>query len=233
MHPLIEWLYRVTPTGDSGILAKRGTQRGTLRGSFDSCMSCSMIQITQALRSLLRWSPRLWPSGPQLKIELCLWEEILRELRLRGLDGRRESGAFLLASREEDPHRVVRPAYFDDLDPNCLVGNIHIRSLGFSKLWQLCEETGLQVLADVHTHPGASVTQSGTDLTNPMIAREGHLALIVPHYATRPVTARVVGVHEYRGDLGWKSWFGFSAQRVLRIAPQKERRNGHTQSRHA
>lgn len=191
-----------------------------------------MIQITRVLRSLLGQSRRLWPSRPQLKIDLCLWEEIIRELRRRGLDGRRESGAFLLASPEEDRHRVVRPAYFDDLDPHCLVGNIHIRSVGFTKLWQLCEEAGLRVLADVHTHPGASVAQSGTDLTNPMIAREGHLALIVPHYATRPVTARVVGVHEYRGDL-WKSRFGSSAEHVLRIAPHRERRNGHTQARPA
>ena len=192
-HPLTEWLYGVTPLGDSDILAKRGTPEGTLRGSSESCMSCSMVQIIRALRSLHRWSRRLWPSRPQLEIELCLWQEIIRELGRRGLHGRRESGAFLLAPREEDSHRVVRPAYFDDLDPNCLVGNIHIRSLGFSKLWQQCEEAGLRVLADVHTHPGASVAQSGTDLTNPMIAREGHLALIVPHYATRPVTAREVG----------------------------------------
>ena len=75
---------------------------------------------------------------------------------------------------------MVRSAYFDDLDPECLVGNIHIRASGFSKLWDLCDVEGLRVVADIHTHPGTSVAQSSIDRANPMIAREGHLALIVP-----------------------------------------------------
>lgn len=142
---------------------------------------------------------------------------MIEELGRRGLNGRREAGAFLLAPGDEGRRCAVRTVYFDDLDPNCLVGNIHIRSLGFSKLWDLCEREGLRVIADVHTHPGSSVTQSSMDRENPMIARDGYLALIVPYYGTRPVVAREVGVHEYRGDLGWTSWFGSSAQRILRI----------------
>ena len=176
-----------------------------------------MTLITRAFRLFLQWCGRLWPSRPQVEIDLYLWQEMIEELGRRGLDGRREAGAFLLASRDGGECCVVRTVYFDDLDPNCLVGNIHIRSLGFSKLWDLCEREGLRVLADVHTHPGSSVAQSSIDRENPMIARVGYLALIVPYYGTRPVTAREIGVHEYRGDLGWVSWFGSSAQRVLRI----------------
>lgn len=139
------------------------------------------------------------------------------ELGRRGLDGRREAGAFLLASRSMDERRVVRAIYFDELDPCCLVGHIHLRSGAYSKLWDLCDEEGLHVIADVHTHPSAQVTQSDVDRDNPMIAREGHLALIVPWYATRPVRAHEVGVHQYCGDLGWRSWLGPKAERVLLI----------------
>ena len=173
--------------------------------------------ITRAFRSLLGRCRRLWPSRPRIKVDLGLWQEMLQELGRRSLGGSREAGVFLLSPAEEGACRVVRVAYFDDLDPECLVGNIHIRAAGFTKLWDLCEAERLRVIADIHTHPGVSVAQSSTDRANPMIAREGHLALIVPHYGMRPVRAREVGVHEYRGDGGWASWLGSKAERVLRI----------------
>ena len=173
--------------------------------------------ITRAFRSLLHWCRELWPSGSRIEIGFDLWQETVQELGRRSLGGRREAGVFLLAHAGEGVPRVVRSAYFDDLDPECLVGSIHIRASGFSKLWDLCDTENLRVIADIHTHPSTSVAQSSTDRGNPMIAREGHLALIVPHYGTRPVEAREVGVHEYRGDRGWASWFGSRAERVLRI----------------
>ena len=173
--------------------------------------------ITRAFRSLLDWYRRLWPSRSLIQIDLDLWQEIVQELGRRSLGGSREAGVFLLVPREDGARRVVRAAYFDDLDPECLVGNIHIRAYGFSKLWDLCDAERLRVIADIHTHPSTSVSQSSTDRANPMIAREGHLALIVPHQGTRPVQARDAGVHEYRGDRGWASWFGSEAERVLHI----------------
>ena len=175
------------------------------------------MTITRAFSALLRWCRRLWPSRPHIEIDLDLWQEIVQELGRRSLGGSRESGVFLLAPAENGTRRVVRAAYFDDLDPDCLVGNIHIRASGFSRLWDLCDAERLRVIADIHTHPGTAVAQSSTDRGSPMIAKEGHLALIVPHYGTRPVQARDVGVHEYRGDSGWAAWYGASTERVLRI----------------
>ena len=173
---------------------------------------------TRAFRSLLHRFLGLWPCRTRLEIDLDLWQQTVEELGRRSLGGRREAGVFLLAhaSAGRVP-TVVRSAYFDDLDPECLVGNIHIRASGFSKLWDLCDTESLRVVADIHTHPSSSVAQSSIDRANPMVAREGYLALIVPHFGTRPVQAREVGVHEYRGDRGWASWFGSRAERVLRI----------------
>ena len=173
--------------------------------------------ITRVSRSLRDWWRRLCPGRPHIEIDLALWQEMMQELGRRSLGGSRETGVFLLSPAEERARRVVRAAYFDDLDPECLVGNIHIRASGFSRLWDLCDAERLRVISDIHTHPCALVAQSPTDRANPIIAREGHLALIVPHYGTRPVQAREVGVHEYRGDRGWASWFGSKAERVLRI----------------
>ena len=93
--------------------------------------------------------------------------------------GDSEAGAFLLGSRHGGERSVAKAVYFDDLDPDCLVGSIHFRAAGYSKLWDLCDAEELRVLADVHTHPGTRVAQSSIDRENPMIARIGHLALIV------------------------------------------------------
>ena len=176
-----------------------------------------MTMIIRAFNSFLAWCRRLWPSRTRIEIDCELWQEMIEELGRKSLGGSRETGVFLLASSKGGVRRVVKPVYFDDLDPECLVGHIHIHSLGFSKLWDICEAEGLRVIADIHTHPGTSVAQSPIDRENPMIAREGHLALIVPFYGTRLVHAKEVGVHEYRGDRGWESWFGSGAERVLLI----------------
>ena len=217
-HLLIVWHWNaITLTGESDIRAMPGMRQETSCGSFNSYMSCSMTLTTRAYRLLRQYWVWFWRRRPRIEINLCLWNQMIKELGRRGLNGRREAGAFLLVRHDKGDGPVVRVVYYDDLDPNCLVGNIHIRSVGFSKLWEICEVEGLRVLADVHTHPGASVAQSATDRENPMIARDEYLALIVPHFGTRPVVAQEVGVHQYRGNLGWKSWYGSEAERVLRI----------------
>ncbi|MCY4345683.1 MAG: hypothetical protein OXC17_02675 [Aestuariivita sp.] len=175
------------------------------------------MMTIQVFRAIFRRFRTFWLTRPHLEIGTVLWQQTIHELGRRGLGGKREAGAFLLARPGEKVPIVLRVAYFDDLDPNCLVGHIHIRAVGFSKLWDLCEAENLSVVADIHTHPNASVAQSAVDQENPMIAREGHIALIVPHYATRSVLPRDVGVHEYRGERGWVSWYGSGAERVLRI----------------
>ena len=159
----------------------------------------------------------IWASRPSpfLRFRRRQWRSLIKELGRRG-EGRREAGAFLL-TRPEGKQRVSRIEYFDDLDPHCLKGHIHFDGRAFSKLWDICEQRGLVVAADVHTHPGRSVRQSAIDIENPMVARAGHIALIVPHLATHAVHPRQVGVHQYAGDDGWTSWFGKEAAARLSV----------------
>ena len=49
-----------------------------------------------------------------------------------------------------------------------------------------------------------------------MVAQEGHVALIVPHFATCPAPPRQVGVHRYDGRR-WQTWTGKDAARRLFI----------------
>ena len=145
-----------------------------------------------------------------------LWRAGLAELRRRG-DGRRESGAFLLGRRDGQRRAIARFAYYDDLDPRCLDSGIVVfDGAGFPALWSLCREAGLEVVADVHTHPGAP-RQSPADRANPMIAQAGHVALIVPDFARRGRRAAELGIYEYAGEHRWRDCGGARAGRFFYI----------------
>lgn len=152
-----------------------------------------------------------------LSINADLWRQVLGELRIRG-DGHRESGAFLLGtSLDGQPRQVTDAVYYDDLDPESLTGTIAFSGSAYGRLWDECAARGLKVVADVHTHPGSGVRQSGIDRAHPMLAQAGHVALIVPHFAAEIVDASAVGVHEYHGESRWSSYLGAEAAQRLEI----------------
>jgi hypothetical protein len=163
----------------------------------------------------------MWGSrrpAPLLRFRRRQWAGMIADLGRRGAAaGGSESGAFLLADRDGDPHVVTRIVYLDDLDPNCLQGGIAFNGLAYGPLWDMCAVEQLIVIGDIHTHPHVWVGQSDTDKGSPMVALRGHLAVIVPDLATHPVKPIDAGLHEYRGSDGWISWTGKEAARRLHI----------------
>jgi proteasome lid subunit RPN8/RPN11 len=153
--------------------------------------------------------------GQLLRIPARTWQELIAELAARG-QGTRESGAFLLADKTGDPRTVTRVVYFDDVDPDCLVGAIHIQAPAFGRLWKICREEQRRVVSDIHTHPSTWVHQSGSDVENPVIAMAGHVAIIAPNYGQGAITPRDVGVHLFNGT-GWQTWTGKPAARRVRV----------------
>jgi len=168
------------------------------------------FSIAQIIRRL--WSPR-----HELSCSWFLWRRLLASLRERGLNGRRESGAFLLGSRSDGRARVKNFVLYDDLDPHCLdSGIVRFDGRYFGELWQICKERGLKVVADIHTHPGGSV-QSDSDRDHPMISSAGHLALIVPRFAAPPVRRTEVGIYRYLGAKQWDTVPGNRRRRFFRV----------------
>jgi hypothetical protein len=136
-----------------------------------------------------------------------LWNRVLLELDQRGAR-QHEAGAFLLGADRDGRRAVIDVVYYDDLDPRAYASGICIlRGDAFAKLWSLCREKQLTVVADVHTHPGCA-TQSGSDRTNPMVSRQGHIAIIVPDFAASPVAHDRLGIYEYRGQHAWNDHSG-------------------------
>ena len=158
---------------------------------------------------------------PRLHFQAALWEELIGKLRERG-GGVRESGAFLLGT-SSGPERIAeRIVPYDDLDPDCLnEGYVRFDGRYYGRLWELCTQSSLSVVADVHTHPyGAG--QSHSDQTHPMVSVPGHIALIVPNYAQGAVRACDVGVYVYRGRYRWTAYRGHAAERVLEVTPTEK-----------
>jgi len=139
-----------------------------------------------------------------LRVPVLLWARLLIELRRRGMR-RRESGAFLLVRKNVPLARVTSFICYDELDPEALAtGAITFHAVGYAALWAHCRHHDVDVVGDIHTHPGNDVRQSSIDRRNPMIPIVGHLALIVPNFAHTPWwSLREAGVYEYDGNFMW------------------------------
>ena len=148
-------------------------------------------------------APTTMRRPPDLACSFELWQQLLVRLRERGHFGGRESGAFLLGHETQEVRRVSQFMLYDDLDPHSLDrGIVHFDGRYYGALWERCRAASLMVVADVHTHPFGSA-QSVSDRAHPMIASEGHIALILPEFAMGTVSIDEIGMYRYLGGRRW------------------------------
>ena len=154
-----------------------------------------------------------------IKVPVWLWAGVIFDLRRRG-GGVRESGAFLLGRDDSDPARVTSYVCYDDMDAAAYQkGAIAFHASGCAALWQHCREKQVQMLIDVHTHPGRDVRQSSIDERHPMIPILGHTAMIVPNFAkTAWWSLKAVGVYEYLGSFKWRTHPASAPSRRVKLS---------------
>lgn len=161
------------------------------------------FSIRTTIRALAARNHRI--SCPRAK-----WQAVLCELDRRG-EGIHEAGAFLLGEERRGRLEVRSAIFYDELDPRAYATGVCVlHADAFAKLWAVCRDRRLTVVADVHTHPGRA-WQSITDRANPMVARSGHLAIIVPNFARQPVSHTELGIYEYCGAHRWTDHGGNAA----------------------
>ncbi|WP_194725082.1 hypothetical protein [Noviherbaspirillum malthae] len=156
--------------------------------------------LIRILQSLFRQTP------PPLRLQCSavVWRSGVTELRRR-TRGRQESGAFLLGRRNGEVRVIHDFLFYDDIDPQCFRrGIVEFNGRYLGKVWEICRERQLEVVADVHVHPGSS-HQSESDKNNPIIAEVGHLALILPNFARDTCLPGHIGMYEYHGACSWTS----------------------------
>ncbi len=138
----------------------------------------------------------------QMSCSWRLWDVVTHELERRG-ERVHEAGAFLLGRARGERHEITAAVFYDDLDPLAYsTGVCVLHAPAFAKLWSLCREHELTVVADVHTHGGRAI-QSHSDRKNPMVARAGHIGVILPDFAATPICWDEVGIYEYQGNHQW------------------------------
>ena len=156
------------------------------------------------ISSIAATTRRLLSPRHEVSCSWWLWRRLTSSLWLRGLSGRRESGAFLLGRRVAGVARIDDFILYDDLDRHSLdSGIVHFNGCYFAELWAECDRRDRDVVADVHTHP-RGVQQSASDRAHPMVAEKGHLAFILPNFARAPVRPADVGMYRYSGARSWE-----------------------------
>jgi proteasome lid subunit RPN8/RPN11 len=154
--------------------------------------------ISSIIATIRAW----WAPDHRLCFSSRHWRGLIAELDRRG-QRTHEAGAFLLGTTHAGRHEVRQIVFYDELDPRAYATGVCVlHADAFAELWAICRERGLSVVADVHTHPGAGF-QSDSDRTNPMVARKGHIALIVPDFGRWPINPKRMGIYEYEGDHAW------------------------------
>lgn len=146
---------------------------------------------------------RLLAPRHELSVAREVWVRLRADLRDRGRHASRESGAFLLGTRRGGAARISDYVLYDDLDPHCLdTGIVRFNGAYYGALWAECDKRGLDVVADVHVHPFGE-GQSDSDRNHPMISQKGHVAMIIPNFASEPVRIARVGIYRYQGGKKW------------------------------
>jgi proteasome lid subunit RPN8/RPN11 len=152
------------------------------------------------------------------EISWSMITKLLAELKRRG-QGKREAGAFLLADRDRPARfpgrpRVTAAAFYDDLDPASLTGDITFGATGYSALNARCRTERLRVVGDIHTHPHRWVAQSSIDAAHPMSAIKDHIAIIAPNYGYGHIRLSDLGVHVFNAP-GWTSYFHHDVEQII------------------
>lgn len=154
-------------------------------------------------------------SRPLLEMPRAVYVALIAELAKSGR-GVKEAGAFLLGRADGQGRRISSYLMYDVVAAESSHKHAYVAFTAeeMARAWERCYATGLQVVADVHTHP-LGPGQSVTDRTNPIVSVAGHVALIVPHFAMRNPEPVDLGVHVFEGAGQWRSMFHQAAHKSI------------------
>lgn len=154
---------------------------------------------------------------PLLKVPLAVYGNLVADLARSGA-GVAESGAFLLGTIDGDEREVTGYLPYEAVAEQSRRRHAYVAFTAeeMARAWNYCHQNKVQVVADVHTHPGGPM-QSQSDRAHPIVSLAGHVALIVPHFALRDPQPSDLGVHLFLGRGRWRSLFGSDAARALQL----------------
>jgi proteasome lid subunit RPN8/RPN11 len=154
---------------------------------------------------------------PLLELPRSLYADLITDLARSGA-GVAESGAFLLGTQDGEERQVSGYLPYEAVAAQSRRRHAYVAFTAqeMARAWDYCYQHKVQVVADVHTHPGGPV-QSLSDRAHPIVSVQGHVALIVPYFALCNPQPQDLGVHQFLGGGRWRSLFGDDAARALQF----------------
>jgi proteasome lid subunit RPN8/RPN11 len=152
---------------------------------------------------------------PVLEIERSLYAKLMADVARSGR-GVKEAGAFLLGSIAPDRRKATAYIMYDSVAPESSRKHVYVAftSQEMARAWEICYASGLQVVADIHSHPQGP-QQSISDRAHPIVSLPGHVALIAPFFAMRNPQPADLGVHVFEGAGCWRSMFQAEARNAI------------------
>jgi proteasome lid subunit RPN8/RPN11 len=77
------------------------------------------------------------------------------------------------------------------------IGSFNVSSVAMARVVRAATNAGLQVVGQVHTHPG-SAYHSGGDVDGARIAYDGYISIVVPNYGRELPSLRGAAIYAYR-----------------------------------
>jgi proteasome lid subunit RPN8/RPN11 len=146
--------------------------------------------------------------------------DALRHQSQQGPSSRGNEGLVFLAGWRTETlvfySTVIAPRVRNDF------GSVFVEAGEFGRCAKQARNTGLQILAQVHSHPGSCCHHSDGDDKLIILPFEGMLSVVVPNYAIQDVSLAQCGVHQYQRRT-WCLCDDYSVRAHLITAPSSIR----------
>ena len=138
-----------------------------------------------------------------VRIKSDLWKLTWEGLSKRS-DGRIESLCIWAGQRSPDVSVVTEVIFLDGIEGVEGFALFHrITREATAQIFAILKDKGLQIVADVHTHPGDWVGLSDTDREHPLEYRVGFISIVLPYFGRTDPMQEDIGMHRYEGNHQW------------------------------
>ena len=141
------------------------------------------------------------PNNIRIKSEL--WRQTWEGLSERSR-GQIESLCIWAGRRTHESSEVTEVIFLDGIggvEGFALFHRITREAVG--EIFAILKDKGLQIIADVHTHPEEWVGLSRTDREHPLEYRIGFVSIVLPHFGRAEHNKSGIGMHRYKGNHQW------------------------------
>jgi len=151
-----------------------------------------------------------------IELPATLYRELIRDLAASGR-GQKESGAFLLGTQDDGVRKVTSYLMYDVIAPASSREHDYVALTGEEMATAWSHAIGWvsrRWPTFIRIHSGCTESLGSR---HPMVSIAGHVALIVPSFATGNPMPGDLGIHRLSRNGQWESMFGEQSRAALHL----------------